>query len=547
MYKLTSLLMLCAFLIVSAGCAHRTGDKPRIIIMTDAGTVYRGFVRSEHPDPQDLRDMVEQCRRGGVDTLSFCVHSRWQAYYDSKVVEIAGDLSPPAVQPWNYTHYWAWLAVMRRLVEQGDDPPRIVAEACRRRGMRCLAYFRMNDTHGIKPHEGQYGSFRREHPEWAIDGSKSMDYGVPQVRQHILSVVQEVVDRYDIDGIDFDFMRHPRFFKGDQIQANTPVMTGFIGEVRAILDEAGEKKGRRMLLNVRVPQTLEGCENVGLDVRTWVRDELVDTICPASFYYTHWDNMIRFVGEWRELVEPTECGFYPTIHYGAHEPNVRPPWLTSASYRGAAFSYLRSGADGIALYNIWNMNNAPAWEAVADMRSVRKLNRQPRRYHCNYGSFDAIEKGRSRDLDFYLFEDPQVPGLNAHLRFYAPNLTLDHKIELDINGTAIDLDTVIFRRNKVGAFFPRPVMEAPYGHMVLIPLASTTTARVGQNKLTVRLIESNPEIRSLPAYIKVTASEGGIAACFVEALYNYRELPRVTQPGSYVGGEPVGWAMENTW
>jgi len=35
--------------------------------------------------------------RHNVDTLTHCVHCRWQAIYDSKVVEVAGDLTPEAV------------------------------------------------------------------------------------------------------------------------------------------------------------------------------------------------------------------------------------------------------------------------------------------------------------------------------------------------------------------------------------------------------------------------------------------------------------------
>ena len=32
-----------------------------------------------------------------MDTLTHCVHCRWQAIYDSKVVEVTGDLTPEAV------------------------------------------------------------------------------------------------------------------------------------------------------------------------------------------------------------------------------------------------------------------------------------------------------------------------------------------------------------------------------------------------------------------------------------------------------------------
>ena len=514
--------------------------RPRVVIMSDSGTVYKGYVRSERPDVQDLHDMIEQFHRGGVDTFSHCVHSRWQAYYDSKVVEIAGDLTPNEVRPWHYTHYWAWLKTMRRLIEQGHDPPRVLAEACHKRGMRFFALLRMNDTHGIHRHEGHYGSFRRDHPEWMIDGTSSMDYGVPEVREHILSVVKELAGRYEIDGIDFDFMRYPRYFRKEKVKTSASVMTDFLRKVRSILDDAAVARDRRLLLSVRVPQTLDGCINVGLDVRSWVKLGLIDMICPMDFYYSYWDRFMVALDDWVQLVEHTNCGLYPTIHYGAAQGpggGFNQPWLTAASYRGAAHSYLLKGADGIALYNLWNMNNAAAWVAVKDMHDPVALRAGSSRYHCYLGDLVTINKGDRKSVPFFLPEDPQVPDRNAHLRFFAANLTLDHKFELDINGTPVDLDSLILRRHAVGGFLPRPPLKLPYGHIVLVPLKGTA-AKEGPNELGVKLIESNPEIQSLPAYGGTPPTPGGIAVGLLEGLFGYKEFPRLSRPGSMVAGEP---------
>ena len=59
--------------------------------------------------------------------------------------------------------------------------------------------------------------------------NKALDYGVPEVREHILRVVREPAERYDIDGLDLDFMRWPVYFKSDEVKANTPLVTDFIG------------------------------------------------------------------------------------------------------------------------------------------------------------------------------------------------------------------------------------------------------------------------------------------------------------------------------
>ena len=58
--------------------------------------------------------MVDVFAEANVDTLNHCCHCRWQAIYDSKVVEVAGELTPEAVRPRESTHYWPWHACLRR-------------------------------------------------------------------------------------------------------------------------------------------------------------------------------------------------------------------------------------------------------------------------------------------------------------------------------------------------------------------------------------------------------------------------------------------------
>jgi len=38
--------------------------------------------------------MVDVFAAANVDTLTHCVHNRWQAMYDSRLVEVAGELIP---------------------------------------------------------------------------------------------------------------------------------------------------------------------------------------------------------------------------------------------------------------------------------------------------------------------------------------------------------------------------------------------------------------------------------------------------------------------
>ena len=484
--------------------------KPRLIQMMDDSGTYYLFCNTERPTAKNLEAMVDSYARANVDILTMCLHCRWQAYYDSKVVEVAGNLSPEAVQPWKATNYWHWLTSLRRLIAQGDDPPRVIAARCHQRGMKFLASFRLNDKHNIFPHEGHYGSFRRDHPEWIIAGN-AMDYGVPEVRQHILKVVRELVERYDIDGLDLDFMRWPVFFKKEEVKANTPLMTEFVREIRSILDEGSRKKNRRLLLSVRVPLRLgQGevlnahnlspdleCLGIGLDVRRWVQEGLIDIVCPMNFFFTDWPTMIRNIGEWRALTEGTSCRLYPTIH-GLAAKDHGAPYISAASYHGAAYSYYLHGADGVAIYNM---------HSLRDLGDPIYLSTKARRYHGYLGDLISIAKGQRKTVDFYLPEDPKSPEVEGRLRFTGVNLTLDHRLEVDVNGTSVDFKTLVFEHKGVhfrdeGA--PRP----GYRHLVTFPLAETAAAK-GNNVLGVKLVEINPAIPT-----KDTIEVGRVEALF---------------------------------
>ena len=510
--------------------------RPRVILMNDDSVVYWTYC-PERPTADDLLKMLASFDNGVIDALTQNVHCNWQAYYDSKVVEVAGDLTPEAVRPHDVTHYWHWMTSLRRLIARGDDPPKVLATGARERGMLFLPSFRLNDRHSVQVYESHYGSFRRDHPEWKLSeaGNSGLNYGVPDVREHILKVVRELAERYDIDGIDLDFMRAPHFFKKNEVKANTPVMTRFVRRIRSILDEAGESKGRRLLLSARVPLKIgEGkainahelspdleCLGVGLDVPTWIREELIDIVCPMNFFFTAWDRMIVDMAEWRKLTDSSPCGLYPTIHESAAD-KYTPPYIDADSYRGAAHSYYMHGADGVTLYNFHNQI-----DHIKGLNDPAALEAMGRRYHCRLGIEFGVgpvnAQGKRRDkrlpIDFFLPEDPQAKGVNGTLRFTARNLTLDHQIAVDVNGTPIAPDAVAYERLDVNGLAGSPNRQ--YGHEVSFPLAGTA-AISGENVLGVKLIKSNPAIPFVRAG-KYGPQWGGFSITEVEAYFEPRQ------------------------
>lgn len=94
----------------------------------------------------------------------------------------------------------------------GYDPLRFVIDECHKRGMECHAWF-VTFPLGTDKHVKEQGKksvvkrrpklCKRHKGEWYLDP------GVPETSDYILSLVKEVVNGYDIDGIHFDYVRYP--------------------------------------------------------------------------------------------------------------------------------------------------------------------------------------------------------------------------------------------------------------------------------------------------------------------------------------------------
>ncbi len=122
-------------------------------------------------------------------------------------------------------HVWRMRETLRRLDELGTDPLRIVAGACRARGIACQFSLRMNDAHHTyrKPDGSWYfpelrSPWLEAHPELLLP-SGQLDYARPAVRDYRLAQVAEVLSLYDVDGIDLDFTRFRPWFAAGQEQA----------------------------------------------------------------------------------------------------------------------------------------------------------------------------------------------------------------------------------------------------------------------------------------------------------------------------------------
>ena len=287
---------------------------------------------------QWIENLFEPLERSHVDALFWCDGAGGNtANYDSKVLERNG-LRAGTADP-----------ALQKLIDQGNDPPRVVVREAHKRKLDVFYSFRINDIHdAFLPEER--ATFKIKHPGWLIGKKKygtvtsyetALNFAVKEVRDLKVRVVDEIFEKYDFDGLEIDFLRSAPYFLPGSEQKNAHLLTGMLGRIRKILDRQARKRGRPIRLAVRVDESLEGCRGDGFDVARWIKDGLVDYLILGS-------GAIEIeIAEFKALAAPRGVPVYPCLYGWPSRYSPIPQPLAA----GTALTYWQQGADGIYLFN----------------------------------------------------------------------------------------------------------------------------------------------------------------------------------------------------
>ena len=96
--------------------------------------------------------------------------------------------------------------------DPGYDPLAFAIEECHKRGMECHAWM-VTIPLGSKKHQQSLGKLSLTKKKPAICVPYRTEYflnpGHPETKQYLFSLVKEVVTKYDVDGVHFDYLRYP--------------------------------------------------------------------------------------------------------------------------------------------------------------------------------------------------------------------------------------------------------------------------------------------------------------------------------------------------
>ncbi len=470
-----------------------------------------------------LEELVDEEAAAHVDAIAYCLFTAfWSELRSSKLTDIF-PWRPPGMD------------------EAGMDPLKVLIDRCHHHDMEFIADIRMNDRHGDRQ------GIAKEHPEWIILGSAN-DYALDEVRDAMLAFTKEVLDGYEVDGIEYDYMRWCHMFKPGEGKQNAHLLTEFTRKTRQLLDEAAKRRGiDRLEFGVRVPQSIAECDYLGFDVATWVKEGLVDFVVPSDFM--HSDTNMR-TEDFVKLAEGTSCKIYPAIHnrISMDGPNEHYRLMNLANMRAAAQNFYGFGADGVSPYNyqfaferraVAHRSSAYAaymWPAALgwlrelrypDLVSQRDRHylfyavwKKPRNHKSPSGFFhdDSIYLDRAEPVlegsrRFRMAEDFSNSNLRTTMQFKAVGLASNEKLEILINSKQVPIDYITRVQDKNGQNLYEGDPLPPF-YLYLVDMNWETTGRdqplvFGDNKLAVHLVPTDARqdgqvsIEELECYVYV--------------------------------------------
>ena len=262
----------------------------------------------------------------------------------------------------------------------GTDALEMAVAFCHTNGLEVFVSVRVNDTHDsyLPPELKQLSShplfppFKEAHPDCLFGARErgktppfcawsAVDFAREEVRAHMRKFVRDLVENYDVDGIEYDFQRHFQLFKsvawgGTASEAELSLMTAFMVELRTITEEVGKRRGRPILVSIRTQDSLGYNRDAGIDLERWLEKGVADLWSMTSYYRLEdWESSVALARKYG-----VKC--YAVLDESRIERKARRvadkgarciPGRNTVPFNMARFAAVAAaGFDGVELFNL---------------------------------------------------------------------------------------------------------------------------------------------------------------------------------------------------
>lgn len=385
---------------------EQSGQKTRRLIGTMDGF---SFLHAHHPKTEEeVRELFEPFRNSDFGTIWWQFTGADLVNYQSEYGTISGD----AMEVFPRAGDGYFTDSVRTLIRNGVDLTHLAVEACRDMGIKIHICLRPAAWKAGWPFEEYFCSrFYEAHPEWRCYDSNGvpaarMSFAVPQVRAHLLNILQETLES-EPDGLSILYNRgvplilwedafcvlfrerygadalrvpedDPRIY-----ELRADIMTQWMRQVRELLDGFQKRRQlkQRLVLSAMCLGTEADNRKFGLDVARWVKEGLIDQIgvCPGAMHSS--TNQID-VDYYKSVIAGTDVTFYPGM-IAWRLPNPKDLFRQ-------ADAWYEAGADGIM---VWDPE-----AKMADGRFWSKLSRMGHKKEVKLWTSDCGQAPYAADI-----------------------------------------------------------------------------------------------------------------------------------------------------
>jgi len=261
----------------------------------------------------------------GISDISLCVFEQ-SSITDSAVFSSRADKYDVTVENEINVDYKKdkRISYHKWLKDNNIDIFKIWFEHLKSGGINPWISFRMNDSH----YHGEKTSFLRsdffytaKKKGWLLGDKvcrdpyfgECFDYSVPEIQTKMLSYISEQILRYDVYGIELDFVREIACFDYVSNPDCCTIMNDFMRKLRKITKEAEEKFNHPIKIMVRLTRDINESKLYGFDAVYWAENNLVDVIVPSSRWVATDSNMP--IDKWVKALDDVEMLERKKIRY----------------------------------------------------------------------------------------------------------------------------------------------------------------------------------------------------------------------------------------
>jgi len=339
-------------------------------------------------------DLLDKQVRNGMNAIIMQVRPASDAFY------------PSELEPWS--RYLT--GISGKAPEPYYDPLQFWIEECHKRNMEFHAWlnpFRVAQN-ANEPLSATHIAFK--HPEWIVNygGKLYFDPGLPQTREFVVKVVNDIVARYDIDAIHFDDYFYPYPLKED-----FPDQNSFVQYNRGFMSDQKDA-WRRDNVDLVIQLISENIKKI----KPWVKfgispfgvwrntaDDPQGSETTAGT--TNYDHLHADILKWQKKGWIDYC--LPQLYWQIGHPSVD---FVVLSKWWATHSYNRGMYVGHALYKVDANSTVPEWrdanQLVKQIQLIRQIPQLGGSAFYSSVHFNRDLRGFDKSLQGNLYKYPAL-------------------------------------------------------------------------------------------------------------------------------------------